>query len=95
MLFRDRYRDVPPEKINCSIMLLGGRAVEEKFLFKPGSAVMDRAGIYDRLTQAVIRLIEEINDPDIDLEPTSQPDENCPECPYQTICGQQWISRKY
>ncbi len=95
LLFRDRYKDVRPEQVNCSIMLLGAKKIEEKFLFKPGSNGSNRTEIYNLLIRAVFKLIEEIFDPEIDIKPTSTPDDHCPNCSYSTICGQQWISKKY
>ncbi len=95
LLYQAKVPSLDITSTDCCLMLLGGRQIEEKFLFGQKVTGPDRAETFSRYRRAILLLIDEILDPTAPFVPTGDPDHECPGCAYRVICGRQWLSKKW
>jgi CRISPR/Cas system-associated exonuclease Cas4 (RecB family) len=87
-------RNIAVERLNPALMLLGQKTVVETPLYEPKSTDAERKNKFGYYKKAIAVLIEEILDPEIDFTPAPDPKGNCPFCPFRTMCGTHWLTRK-
>ncbi|MCU0607426.1 MAG: PD-(D/E)XK nuclease family protein [Candidatus Edwardsbacteria bacterium] len=89
MLYRALHGDADPGGIDSELMLLGGQSIEQAPLFPEGA---DRDAVFAAYRRAIITLIGEIRDPSLPFADTWDPGKECGGCPYQVLCGRQWVA---
>ncbi|MFH1620139.1 MAG: PD-(D/E)XK nuclease family protein [bacterium] len=79
--------------VNASLMLLGGREIEEKPLFYPiRGKDPERKEVFAKYIKAVTMLLEEIQDPGKSFDPATD-EKECAHCAFKTICARQWVRK--
>jgi len=79
------------ENIVPAYLLLGKHKIDkniESLLFDEKGSSRES---YGTLEHIILRLVEEIADPQQQFLPTKDFGKNCPRCPFTTICGTQWV----
>jgi ATP-dependent helicase/nuclease subunit B len=75
-----------------AFLLLGQQSLGEESecgLYDHSESPADDAALLGKILFA---LLDEITDPATPFEPTDDPANTCPSCPYRTICGTQWTA---
>lgn len=79
------------ENINSLLVELSRADIEEKMLFENKQVRSIREQIFQQYKEAISQLIEEILQPGIDFYPTQNPEKECPNCVFKTICSKQYL----
>jgi hypothetical protein len=95
LLYLGENKDISIDNINSSLMILGSKTIEEKLLFKEHVDLHEKIEMYELYKKAILTLVEEILNPEIDFDPTSDPDGECYRCDFRVICGRQWMIKKW
>ena len=84
-------RGEPVERISPAYLVLGKRDLRENVEVTISSDDRAPEELYALLEAFVIRLVEAIRDPALAFVPAEDLGRVCPACPYQTLCGTQWL----
>ena len=95
LLYLGENKDISIDNINSSLMILGSKTIEEKLLFKEHVDLNEKIEMYELYKKAILTLVEEILNPKIDFDPTSDPEGECYRCDFRVICGRQWMIKKW
>ncbi|OGL45157.1 MAG: hypothetical protein A2W05_03180 [Candidatus Schekmanbacteria bacterium RBG_16_38_10] len=100
LLYLQKNIGIPIEKINSSLLLLGGKNIEEKQLFdekikKKQKELPQKKEILAGYQKAIFTLIEEILNPDVSFTAASEAEKKCPLCIFRVICGRQWLVKEW
>lgn len=109
LLYRQKNKDIPIEKINSSLLLLGGKNIEEKKLLdetcprifssekgkKKQKELLPKKKILEGYQKAIFTLIDEILNPAVSFTPAPEPEKRCPLCDFRIICGRQWLVKEW
>jgi ATP-dependent helicase/nuclease subunit B len=86
---------IPLIGINSGLMIIGSKeGINEQWLFSAGMDEKDRGLVYGNYKKAIIRLIEEILDPEHPFMPPPD-DKPCLDCAYKTFCGRQHVVKTW
>ena len=88
IIYLSNNPEITIENINAGLMILGGKEIEEKYLFSKD----DEKDAFEHLKRGVLMLIEEILNPDIPFMPAIDTKE-CSYCEFNVICGRQWVEK--
>jgi hypothetical protein len=91
LLYMGKHPELPLTSVNCGLVQLGWRSIEEVFLFNDSISPEEKAILFDAYETAISALIDEILDPNLPFNPTLEPKRICPGCEYQVICGTQHL----
>jgi hypothetical protein len=86
-------RKIEPEKIKPAFIFLGKRELDDEIevsLFESESQMKEW---YPKLKSIILSLAAEIMDGARPFDPTADLKNDCPDCPYRTICGTQWAEK--
>jgi hypothetical protein len=86
-------RNIAPETIVPAFIFLGKKELNEEIevpLFESDDQMNEW---YPQLRGIVLSLVQEINDRSVPFAPTKDIKNDCPDCPYKTICGTQWVEK--
>jgi hypothetical protein len=89
-----RSRGLDPSEIEAAYLFLGLTTMSEEIevgLFEKGET--DRKQKLESLERIVEVLVREMHDPHESFRPTEHFDEECPNCPFTTMCGTTWTRR--
>jgi hypothetical protein len=84
-----------PADIEASYLLLGLRTIDESIevsLFETGEGEKEEK--LRKIEHVITTLIKEMQDPDIPFRPTDHLEEDCPSCPFTSMCGTAWTQRR-
>ncbi len=90
-----RARKIEPADVRAAYLFLGSQEVGpsiEVGLF--GDEEGEKGADLERLEQVVRKLVEEMRDPDVPFRATLDPEQDCPACPFTTLCGTTWVKRR-
>lgn len=85
-------RGEPVDHISPAYLLIGKRDLREGVELGISSDGRTPAALYKLLEGFVLHLVKTIGDPATAFAPAEDLGRVCPECPYQTICGTQWLA---
>jgi ATP-dependent helicase/nuclease subunit B len=92
-LLYSRLESVDPATVVPLYLLLGKSPIDEKIEASLEQDDASRAAAYQAMEKVIMGLVREINDPSVPFHPTEDQKSNCPECPYQTLCGTLWAKK--
>ncbi|MDE3058718.1 MAG: PD-(D/E)XK nuclease family protein [Bacteroidota bacterium] len=81
------------EKISASYVFLGNHLLDEECeepLFDDEGRARE---LYQKIEEVIFRLVREIQDAAIPFRPARTLQDNCPSCPFTSICGTSWVRR--
>ncbi|MDD5531011.1 MAG: PD-(D/E)XK nuclease family protein [bacterium] len=92
MLYLEKNKGFPVDKINSSLMLFGTKVIKEMPLFKDG---VSRDVLFNKYKEAILTLLEEILSKNIEFKSTKDFEKECVWCSYKNICGTQWVTKSW
>lgn len=76
---------------DARLMMLGKQDIKEESLYKPFKhKPPDIPTTFDKYKAAIVRLLEEIHNPELPFAPTTC-EADCKHCPFKVLCGRQWV----
>jgi ATP-dependent helicase/nuclease subunit B len=91
MLLHSEASGTPLEKISPAYLLLGKNKIDESIELPLGEDQETAVEVCRAAETVMVALIEEILNPDADFSPAADLEDECPRCPYRTICGTLWV----
>jgi len=82
------------ENIVPAYLLLGKNLINNKIEVKPFDELNPAAGSYQTLEMVILSLLDEITDLNQPFRPTDDFEQHCPNCPFQSMCGTQWVQTR-
>lgn len=76
--------------LNAAFLMLGQTIISRE-IEMPLFEGPDKATVYEQLKTVILRLLNEIIDPEVPFSPASNKKKTCPGCNFQYICGAQWL----
>ncbi|MBI5102147.1 MAG: PD-(D/E)XK nuclease family protein [Nitrospirae bacterium] len=86
-------RGMPVRDLEAMFLMLGRSAIGREIELPLFSGDSDAEASYALLKTVILRLLEEITDPDTPFGPAPDMKKTCPSCDFNYICGTQWIVR--
>lgn len=86
-------KNIPPEKIVPEFVFLGKKELAEGIEIPLFESETQMKEWYPKLQQTVLSLVKEIVNEAVSFDPTDNIKNDCPGCPYQTMCGTQWVEK--
>ncbi|MBM4161992.1 MAG: hypothetical protein FJ217_12965 [Ignavibacteria bacterium] len=80
----------PPDEITPAYLFLGRSEISTAIEAGIGDDESPAAEVYQAVEPVIFKLISHIIDPSVPFEPTKHVEEECPRCPYTSICGTRW-----
>ncbi len=93
MLMYGIQSNIPSDKISASYVFLGNHILDEECeepLFESEELAYE---FYPKIEEVIFRLVHEIQDPSMPFAPTKKMQDNCPACPFTTLCGTSWVRK--
>ena len=90
-LYAQSHGGVSVDQIMPAYIHLGNNRIDETIevpLFEESETKADKYAVIEHV---LFKLLGEIVDVEISFTPTAELEKHCPSCPYQTICGTQWV----
>src|ERR1700741_4452938 len=81
----------PLEAIVPAYLFLGRTNLNPSIEVGLGDGTESPAKLYHAIEPVIVALINEILDGNQPFRPTDDLEKHCPRCPYNTICGTQWV----
>lgn len=95
MMLYSKDRATELEAIDGYYVLLGRNSITNgDFLYSPINH-MDRGSTFNRLSEILRGLIDEIKSPDIPFAPPIDLKDVCPDCDFRALCGTEWVERPW
>jgi ATP-dependent exoDNAse (exonuclease V) beta subunit len=94
MLLYSTHTNTALNTIVPLFLFVGRNSISQKIevgMAQERTAALD---VYQAVEPIIFKIIEEIVAVEIPFEPTRSPEEQCPRCPYNAICGTQWVKVK-
>ena len=88
-LLYSTHHGVPPKTVHAAYLHLGRNKITEEI--EEGVDEDGLNGHHEILENLLRRLVEEIADGGTPFSPPPDPRKACPGCPFQSMCGTQWI----
>ncbi|MBI5215089.1 MAG: PD-(D/E)XK nuclease family protein [Ignavibacteriae bacterium] len=79
------------DKIKPAFLFLGKKEIDETIEVGLGDEELSDAEVYRKVEPLIFRIIEEIFDVKEEFLPTEDLEKQCPDCPYKTMCGTEWV----
>jgi ATP-dependent helicase/nuclease subunit B len=93
MLMYGVQSNISPDRISASYVFLGNHILDEECeepLFENEELAHE---FYPKIEEVIFRLVEEIQNPSVQFIPTKKLQDNCPTCPFTTLCGTSWVRK--
>lgn len=90
MLYSERMK-TSMENIIPKFLFLGKNSINADIEVGIEDDDNSHVNVYQKVEPLIFKIIEEIFSPAIPFEPTRSLEEQCPRCPYNAICGTQWV----
>lgn len=88
------YSQATKEKLSSlapSYLFLGKKRIDEDIEYGIGDEKYSPADVFAAIEPVIMKTIEMILDPNLPFTPTRELEKECPRCPFNTICGTQWV----
>ncbi|HEY6952006.1 MAG TPA: PD-(D/E)XK nuclease family protein [Bacteroidota bacterium] len=82
---------LPVERIHPAYIFLGRNSLDESIEVEFAEDPAERREHFRTIERVIDGLLQEIVSPDVPFQPTSDMQKNCPNCPFNVMCGTQWI----
>jgi CRISPR/Cas system-associated exonuclease Cas4 (RecB family) len=79
------------EKIKPAFLFLGRNKIDETIESPLFDEEIPVGHQMSKLEEVLFKVLKEIVDPDTPFHATKELEENCPQCPFQRICGTEWV----
>ncbi len=86
-------RNIEPEQIKPAFIFLGKKELNDEIEISLFESDVQMNEWYPKLKSIVLSLTKEITDETQSFNPTSDIKNDCPDCPYRSICGTQWAEK--
>jgi ATP-dependent helicase/nuclease subunit B len=86
-------RNIEPELINPAFVFLGKKELNNEIEISLFESDAQMKVWYPKLKNIILFLTKEIVDETESFNPTNDIKNDCPDCPYRTICGTQWAEK--
>ena len=86
-------RNIEPEQIKPAFIFLGKKELNDEIEISLFESDAQMNEWYPKLKYIILSLTKEIADETQSFNPTSDIKNDCPDCPYRTICGTQWAEK--
>ena len=90
MLLYSRATNEPLSSLEPVYVFLGKNKIDEGIEHSIGGEV-HAADVFAAVEPLMMKTIETILDPKIPFTPTPELEQECPRCPFNTMCGTQWV----
>jgi hypothetical protein len=90
LLYLLNHPEATVDRVDSELMLLGSEPIREARLFD-GASELPKDRLFDAYSDAILALIREILDPEIDFVPLEDVKKGCAGCEFQVMCGRQWV----
>jgi ATP-dependent helicase/nuclease subunit B len=91
MLLYSRASQEELASIDPSYLLLGNKELDEESELALGDENSTAQDVFHAVEPVLMKVIEMILDPAVPFSATSDLEQECPRCPFNTICGTQWV----
>jgi ATP-dependent helicase/nuclease subunit B len=95
MLLYSKARGVALDRIKPSYLLLGKNKITGGIEVDVGAGKHPAEEVYRLVQPIMLKVIEEILDPNRPFEATGQLNTTCPRCPYSALCGTSWAAGQW
>ena len=79
------------KQIHAAYLFLGRNTIDDSIETEFTENPDERLENFRNVEQVIDGLVEEIVSPDVRFVPTRDLQKHCPDCPYKTLCGTQWV----
>lgn len=90
LLYSTKY-ETPVEQIYPAYLFLGRTRLDENIETGFEDDPNERIEAYKKIESVIFGLVKEITTKEHGFLPTKDFQQNCPRCPFNTICGTQWV----
>ncbi len=91
MLLYATFFKKPIEQISPAIIFLGKQPIDQSIEVSIGDETHTAYDVYRAVEPVMFALLEEIQDQEKDWIATDTMEQECPRCPFSTICGTAWV----
>ncbi|MCI0707623.1 MAG: PD-(D/E)XK nuclease family protein [Ignavibacteriae bacterium] len=91
MLLYSRATNAKLSSLEPVYLFLGKNAIDEKIEYGIGGGEATAEDVFAAVEPLMMETIGEILNPAIPFTPTPELEKECPRCPFNTICGTQWV----
>ncbi len=81
------------EELEAMFLLLGKAVINREIELPLYHSPEGRRERFNDLKTVILTLLREILDPNLPFYPTSDPQNLCPICDFQCLCGTQWLTK--
>ena len=79
------------KQTHAAYLFLGRNTIDDSIETEFAENADERLENFRKVEQVIDGLVEEIVSPDAQFVPTNDLQKHCPDCPYRTLCGTQWV----
>jgi ATP-dependent helicase/nuclease subunit B len=90
MLLYASDRGAALEEVTPAYLFLGRQRLDLTIESGIGDGEHSAVDVYKAVEPVIRSMLEEIANPELPFRPTTDPQAQCPSCPFHTICGTQW-----
>jgi ATP-dependent helicase/DNAse subunit B len=91
MLLYSRGAQTELSSLVPQYLFLGKQTMGEEIEHGLGEDGQSPAEVLAMIEPVMLKVIENVLDPDVPFRPTREFEKHCPHCPFSTICGTQWV----
>jgi hypothetical protein len=93
MMLYSIARNIEPEKIVPAFIFLGKKELNDEIEISLFESDAQMKEWFPKLKNIILSLTKEIVNETQSFNPTSDIKNDCPDCPYRTMCGTQWAEK--